>query len=67
MTYRLQFFQWNHVPFVERAAGGPAKRVDVAEAAEQTTHVPRERTYIGALAAFGLEHGAVFIWLFYKG
>ena len=33
----------------------------MAETAEQAPHVARERAHIGALAALGLEHGAIRI------
>ena len=45
----------------KRCHEGTAQRRDMAEAAEIAAHVAGKRAHIGALAAFHLEFGGVFI------
>src|SRR6266702_5137807 len=63
----LQLIQRNHVVLAEWANQGPAQRADMAESAENPAHIASQRADIGALAALGLEHRPVAIWLIYQG
>src|SRR5690606_41394146 len=55
----LQRLQRNELRRLERIDLRTAEIGNVAEAAEVATHVTRERTHIGALAALDLQHGLV--------
>ena len=53
MTQRLQAVPAKSVALAERADPAAAQALDMAEGAERTAEVARQRAHIGALAAFG--------------